>query len=103
MSRYIDADELLKTCLSITITNNGIKYLDMVYKAIVEAPTADVREVKRGKWIEFDTESFNGYDNTGEPKWKKQKYFRCSECGYGSVAKSNYCPACGTRMDGKDD
>ena len=30
-------------------------------------------------------------------------WYRCSECGYGTNTKTNYCPECGARMKGADD
>ena len=49
--------------------------------------TADVVEVRRGKWVygEFDIP-------------------HCSECGVEVMPNnvSNYCPNCGAKMDGKD-
>ena len=49
-------------------------------------PAADVAPVVRGKWI-FDGE------------WWE---FRCTNCkgAIGNVRKYNYCPHCGSKMDG---
>lgn len=68
---------------------------------IVNAPNADVVEVKHGKWIRPNV------PNTRSYKWQ------CSECGqiaywlhYGNrgskniICKFGYCPNCGARMDG---
>ena len=96
MSRYIDADALLKA-----ITNKAIKsgsfYLEWMKKAeelINEQPTADVVEVKHGHWIKDRLCSTSG---------GTYGVRRCSVCedyyqdiGYGW----NYCPNCGADMRG---
>ena len=47
---------------------------------IERIPTADVAEVRHGRWI-------------------KHKYFdKCSECYTMVILRYNYCPNCGARM-----
>lgn len=60
-------------------------------KLMVDAPTADVVEVKHGEW-----------------KRKGQDIY-CSVCGnesaynpFGASKFSDYCPNCGAKMDGKE-
>ena len=49
-------------------------------------PTADVVEVKHGKWVCLEAEI---------------GYFACSECDHRILrAECNYCPNCGAKMDG---
>lgn len=55
---------------------------------IEDAPAADVAPVVHGRWIE---------DESG--------IIICPKCkrGYNLIAKfTNYCPACGAKMDGKE-
>lgn len=82
MSRYIDAEALLATL------PNDLPYRASVKRVLIQAPTADVVEVRCGKW---------GFDGAG---------WTCSECGeYALLGKtkmqigSNYCPNCGAKMD----
>mgnify|MGYP000581236893 CR=1 FL=1 len=70
-------------------TSNFINYL----------PTADVAEVKHGKWIEVQKENI----------WNDiVPVLECSACGKytvgtrGIMTKSNYCPNCGAKMDLED-
>jgi rubrerythrin len=61
----------------------GVEYA-VPLRAINEEPTADVVEVKHGKWI------------------KDKNRYTCSECGFyyfANNSKSNYCPNCGAKMD----
>ena len=64
------------------------------YKKII-APLKDVVPVKRGRWIDIDSETYT---------WK----IRCSNCGHERSMMSTgqiypmYCENCGTRMDGKE-
>ena len=58
-----------------------------------DIPTADVQEVRRGRWISND---LGGY------KWA----YYCSECGwvdgYPFNDRHKYCPHCGAKMDVKE-
>ena len=95
MARYIDADkvtELIKNYGKGAISD-GQKTLDpvddiiMLAKAVELIPTADVVEVKRGKWIVNDLEiaveytcSVCGYTYCeADPKQLPEKY--CCKCG----------------------
>lgn len=53
-----------------------------------DIPAADVRPVRRGKWIDHQ-----------EGRWIYAKcYAKCSECGTVHDVKSNFCPSCGADM-----
>ena len=85
MARYIDA-ELVKA----EFTGNFIEeYPTGLIKAIIGGvPTADVQEVKHGKWIDKG----RGYG------WYKE----CSNCSYRNdypMEDFKYCPNCGAKMD----
>lgn len=69
--------------------------LDKAQRVILDAPIADVVEVRHGKWI--------------QPHWKNSNYCcNCSECG-GEAMHADYqwdkngiyplCPYCGAIMD----
>ena len=56
-----------------------------IQKRILSIPAADVRPVRRGKWV-----------HEGSDVW------RCSECDYGIMpwnAGVNFCPNCGAVME----
>jgi hypothetical protein len=81
MSRYIDADELIV----LGLDNPDDEHLfEFVPKEFIDnAPTADVVEVKRGKWIDH----------------------KCSLCGFEPYDPSgldtfNFCSNCGADMRG---
>lgn len=66
---------------------------------IMNAPTADVTEVRHGKWIESEDDYYGLY------------IIKCSLCREVwcfeveddvKLMNYNYCPNCGARMDGKD-
>lgn len=74
-------------------TADGYPYIEIPTKDAVNAikaiPTADVVEVRHGRWIDTD----NYYQ-----RWK------CSVCGcHTRDAAPNYCPNCGAIMDGGND
>lgn len=111
MARYIDAEqaktELKHWCMETAINNVGsvIGYPEDIYADVARnridiwidnVPTADVREVRHGKWL-----------LTGAyPHW-----LYCDKCYKRIVPNAewvetyniptNYCPYCGARMDGK--
>ena len=106
MGRQIDADAI-QTSLAVFMTENSylnmtaLDALKMVSGWVDEAPTAQP-EVRCGKWIEYETSSYNGIDDNGEVKWSPKKFFRCSICRKGTAVRSNFCPNCGARMDLED-
>lgn len=93
MSRYIDAD-LLKQCLLERFnTPESVNVADLMPSWAIQeeiedifeiVPTADVKPVVRGEWIEVIDIGYHGW--------------RCNLCGEDSYRKSNYCPNCGARM-----
>lgn len=59
--------------------------------------TVDVEPVKRGEWISMLVKRLDWKGNM-------QSYYQpntCSECHIGLIEKTNYCPNCGAKMDGK--
>ena len=97
MSRYIDADALLKQAVlkfkcvplvGVIYCVNGEEIFDGedLQDFIRAMPTADVVEVRHGHW---------GFDGFG---------WTCSECDEYAILgieKLNYCPNCGAKMDGE--
>lgn len=65
----------------------AINLVEATRDYIASLSTADVVEVRNGRWIVFD------------PKNAESK--ECSMCGYlfSRLYPSNYCPNCGARMD----
>jgi len=114
MSRYIDADELLKamdTWDKFGFSHSGafvrependdyvpyVHYDDMV-KCVKTMPTADVVEVKHGKWIKTEGRyswhcSLCKVDDQFAYCWNREK----GDYDF----QDNYCPSCGARMDGE--
>lgn len=79
--RLIDADAVVAYICKLA-TEMSLGVMDM--------PTIDAVEVKRGRWIRNDRNGFKIYD--------------CSVCGIHMETDGwNYCPNCGARMDGESD
>lgn len=75
-----------------------ISALSTVEGMIASLPAADVEPMKHGKWVSMLVK---------RPDWKgnMQSYYQpntCSECHVGLAEKTNYCPNCGAKMDGKE-
>ena len=93
MPRYFDADKIELKGISVFDQNLEVLIpLSDVRKALQMTPTADVQEVRHGRWISND---LGGY------KWA----YYCSECGwvdgYPFNDRHKYCPNCGAKMDEK--
>lgn len=102
MPRYIDADALRKIKFhplpyqyvvpSDVDKESYVRGWNDVIDGIIETmPTADVAEVKHGKWI-WQGSIFEGC-------WV------CSECNhsfYQGYGNENFCPNCGADMRGED-
>lgn len=94
MPRYIDA-EIFDKNLMIEVyladdedfTKAFVRGMELVKKAEEETPTADVQEVRHGKWLA---------DRFGMER------AICSVCGavYEGGDSFRFCPNCGARMDG---
>jgi hypothetical protein len=82
MARYIDADRLLFDLHNDVLFDKNKRAIETVHNQ----PTAEVAEVRHGKWIDRDGKTW------------------CSLCGESNKQyKPPYCPHCGTRMDGDED
>lgn len=88
MKEYIEREAALKWQVP-HYSINGVEIIEskaIPVEYIENLPVADVVEVRHGWW-----------------KWDGFVYdapWQCSECGTFSEYKSNYCPNCGTKMDG---
>lgn len=84
---YIEKNHLINT-----IINSTAFYNSTVLKLIKIEPTADVQEVRHGKWLYEDSDI--GWTD-----------YKCSDCGniISTVAQDedlySYCPYCGAKMD----
>ena len=102
MARYIDIDEAKKVLLEERVADDDHNYadawecnrfLEAAVEGLNDLPTADVTEVKHGKWLPYE---FGNY------RWRK-----CSACGIADQyidendleSVRNYCQNCGARMD----
>lgn len=98
MARYYNAETLLEFVKQYTPHINGETTMECVETAILNAPTADVVEVKHGEWTikqdEYGCE-----------------YMVCSCCAEWFYDGENdtvdrtpkYCSECGAKMDGRRD
>jgi uncharacterized paraquat-inducible protein A len=101
--RLIDADALIEQLFDKRerYADGHSVYEDAVYigigKAVISAnmaPTVDAVEVVHGRWV---LQRYYG----GVRKGMVARVI-CSECGYPNE-KTNYCPQCGTKMDGGEE
>lgn len=83
--RLIDADKLTPSGFFVVDGNNPKNSLDELINRISNAPTVDAVEVVHGRWTYTEGEY--------------EVYMICSECGWESDFRTNYCPHCGAKMD----
>ena len=94
MSRYIDADELTERLKDQIWAARAD--LILACGTVMLTPTAEVAEIKRGRWI-VDT-AFGNDVMSGE------QMVICSVCDKGIMwGKQNFCPNCGALMENEDE
>ena len=86
---YINVEKTLE------LIPDDLPYKASVKRVLLQAPTADVEEVKYGHWIDTEYTYFG------------LKRYECSECRDDEFwdkryveHKEKYCPNCGAKMDG---
>ena len=95
MERYIDVTKadvsLIDTYFFNEITAGDVQaWLD-------KQPTADVQEVKHGKWVRG-----RGRRRACSCCETDNPYKRNYKAGYSNIWYSPFCPNCGAKMDGKE-
>ena len=102
MAEYTDRDAFKKSvearyckpCKAEGKDHNGYWcracYKTDVLDEVDAQPTVDAVPVVHGRWIPFHSQI------AGDIQY-------CSACEIGFIAKTNYCPNCGAKMDGGDD
>ena len=117
MARYIDADEAYE------IGKNEHKDFAMsmgdltsLREVLDDTPTADVVEVRHGRWIEDgyyekpcvcsccgeEAKYISSFEETFDYDWEEN----LRPTGYEGIReyiRTPYCPNCGAKMDGKDE
>ena len=88
MSKYIDADELIKT-----LNREGVPFNEDVNYFILNAPAADVVKADH----RTRRRPSDGYAEIKHGRW--ELYDICSVCGVQAEQQTNYCPNCGAKMD----
>lgn len=85
MSRYIDVEPYEDCRIVLHKEDPGVKVKDI--------PTANVEEVRHGKWIKKNNVNYSPFD--GSPEY----IYICSVCGREENKQEPYCN-CGAKMDG---
>ena len=90
--KLIDADALAEVVNHWGEIKGREEEADSIIYAINNAPAIEPKPVRHGEWVIVDATSYDDICT-------------CSECGGfapSGFVKSNYCPKCGAKMDGKE-
>ena len=97
MDEYIEREALLEKRWDVPFETEDAHFVQVVdVQDVGDAPAADVAPVRHGRWIDAYP------DIEPNPMFM---YGICSECGFEKAISKylNYCPNCGTKMDGGSD
>ena len=94
MAEYIERE----TCVRAVMAAKWVDGSDgaMAMEIVASPPAADVAPVVHGRWVH------SRYEDCSE----QFELVRCSQCNHEAYAMafyvrgSNYCPVCGSKMDG---
>lgn len=93
MARYIDADKLTDKLEELQFNApvmTPVMKIFNVIELVEDQPTADVAEVKHGRWIT-------------RKSIHNEEFYVCSICGTANDDIWRYCPNCGAKMDGRSE
>ena len=101
MPRYIDIADAVKTFEELHGNESTLLNCynaDWIVSFLEAQPTADVQEVRHGKWIGYPSITIS------QKRRRIQSItYQCSCCGKSNGrAKALYCKNCGALMDGKE-
>lgn len=82
MSDYIKREDVFG---EFTYDDLDEYYTPQIMAIVENIPSADVAPVRHGRWEEYE------------------KIWWCSECGFETGLRWDYCPDCGAKMDGGED
>lgn len=94
---YIECEVLIKqfeTLKEKAETLRDVVYLDGVLAVIDTTPTANVQEVRHGKWNKVHEHII-----LADGSVKEWDNFFCSNCEEVSNCPTKYCPCCGAKID----
>lgn len=103
MSKYIDLDKIPFVVGFDAKTDEEIRLVTK--KQLDDIPTADVVEVRHGKWLSAYEYALK-IGATGEliENAKNDKRWKfCCHCEQPVKWDYNYCPTCGAKMDGRSE
>lgn len=83
-------DEYIERKAVIDLITRRYENPEICTQEINSIPAADVVPVVHGQWIPFHSKI-------------SEDIQYCSACEIGFVAKSDYCPHCGAKMDGGEE
>ena len=93
MAEYINRAELISNLKEFA----NEQLTPLIETLIQKQPTADVVEVRHGKWLTWE-EQFPDR----KPTKKNNLGVFCNNCHSHADNMTDFCPNCGARMDGKE-
>ena len=94
MAEYINRAELISNLKEFA----NEQLTTLIENLIQKQPTADVAEVRHGKWLTWE-EQFPDR----KPTKKNNLGVFCNNCHSHADNMTDFCPNCGARMDGDEE
>ena len=95
MPKYIDRESLISNLKDLP-EQERIEYMG-TYDLVKSQPTADVVEVRHGKWLTWEEQFLDR-----KPTKKNNLGVFCNNCHSHADNMTDFCPNCGARMDEKE-
>ena len=92
MTEYISKEMAIDVASRECREFRGI--FERIENALRDSPSADVKENKRGRWLDIECGIFAGTPII---------LYKCSACNSIRGTKESYCPDCGCDMRGETD
>ncbi len=96
MPKYIDADAVIKNL------PDDLPYKASVKRVLIQAPEAEIVEVKCGEWIKQkpNLDAMRKFHELGIGKAMSENsiHWTCSCCGTWGTPRMKYCSECGAKM-----
>lgn len=98
MARYIDADKLIDFIME-AYPEWCVNPIRQIFDYINSMPTADVQEIRHGKWVQDETAAMLNIHICSECRQPLMVSETDTDFAKFHLSQVHYCPNCGARME----